>query len=88
MLTWESIFLILIVAKKQFFSIKILYYITDERYNIAMKENNIESFKELELKKKAKKNLDTENKYQTDPFKAKFRAFQKTKKEINVKDLF
>ncbi len=53
-----------------------------------MKENNIKSFNESELKKKAKKNLDMQNKYQTDPFKAKFRAFQKTKKEINIKDLF
>jgi hypothetical protein len=53
-----------------------------------MEENKVKSFRELELEKKAKKNFDIENKYQTDPFKAKFRTFQKTKKEINVKDLF
>ena len=47
------------------------------------------SFKrEIELEKKAKKNFDDINKYQSNPIKAKFKAFQKTKKEIDIKDLF
>ena len=78
----------MILAKKQFFSIKILYNIRDEGYNLVMKENKVKSFKECEIKKKAKKNFDIENKYQTNPFDAKFRAFIKTKKEIDIKDLF
>ena len=53
-----------------------------------MRENKIKSFKEYKLEKKAKKNLDTASKYQTNPIKAKFKAFQMTKKEINIKDLF
>ena len=53
-----------------------------------MRENKVKTFKEHELEKRAKKNFDAINKYQTDPFEAKFRAFQKTKKDIDIKDLF
>jgi hypothetical protein len=53
-----------------------------------MREDKIKSFKETELEKKANKNFDKMQKYQTDPICAKFLAFKKTKKEINVKDLF
>jgi len=53
-----------------------------------MEESKIKSIKENELKKKAKENFDIFNKNQTNPIKAKFKAFQKTKKEINIKDLF
>ena len=53
-----------------------------------MKESKVKFFKEKELEKKAKKNFDALNKHQTNPIKAKFKAFQKTKKEIDVKDLF
>ena len=53
-----------------------------------MRENKVKFIKEAELKKKAKKNFDDFNKYQTDPIRAKFKAFQKTKKEIDIKDLF
>ena len=78
----------MIVTKKQFFSIKILYIIRDKGYNFIMKEARIKSFKEKELEKKAKSNFDAANKHQTNPIKAKFKAFQKTKKEIDLKDLF
>ncbi len=78
----------MIVTKKQFFSIKILYYIRDKGYNFAMRENKVKSIKEAEIAKKAKKNFDAVSKYQTDPIRAKFKAFQKTKKEIDIKDLF
>ena len=53
-----------------------------------MRENKVKSIKEAELAKHARKNFDTMNKYQTDPIRAKFKAFQKTKKEIDLKDLF
>jgi len=78
----------MIVTKKQFFSIKILYNIRDKGYNFVMRENKVKYLKEAELQKKAKKNFDSLNKYQTDPIRAKFKAFQKTKKEIDIKDLF
>ena len=57
-------------------------------YNVAMKENKVKLIKEIELKKKAEKNFEDMNKYQTNPIKAKFKAFQKTKTEIEIKDLF
>ena len=53
-----------------------------------MREHKIKSFKEYKLEKSAKKNFDTALQYQTNPIKAKFKAFQKTKKEIDIKDLF
>ena len=53
-----------------------------------MEKNNIKSIEELEIEKKARKNLDEISKHQTNPIKAKFKAFQKTKKEIDIKDLF
>lgn len=53
-----------------------------------MEKNKIEILKEYKLQKKAKENFDTMNKHQTNPIKAKFKAFQKTKKEIDIKDLF
>ena len=53
-----------------------------------MKEDRIKSFKEKELEKSAKRNFDAINKHQTNPIKAKSKAFQKTKKEIDIKDLF
>ena len=53
-----------------------------------MSDRKIKSIRELELEKTAKKNFDEINKYHSNPIKAKFKAFQKTKKEINIKDLF
>ena len=53
-----------------------------------MEKNKTELIAQIKLKKKAEENLDTMNKYQTNPIKAKFKAFQKTKKEIDIKDLF
>jgi len=55
-----------------------------------MKDQKITHFKEKHLKQQAQKdfeNLSTE-KYTQNPIKAKFCAFQKTKKEIDIKDLF
>jgi len=53
-----------------------------------MKESKVKTLKEFELQKHAKKNFDCINKHQTNPIKAKFEAFKKTKKEIEIKDLF
>ncbi len=78
----------MIVTKKQFFSIKILYNKRDKGYNIAMKENKVKSLKEAKLQKIAQNNFEAMTKYGTNPIKAKFKAFQKTKKEIDIKDLF
>ena len=52
-----------------------------------MENNKTEFLKEYKLKKKAKENFDAISKHQTNPIKAKFKAFQKTKKEIDIKDL-
>ena len=76
----------MIVAKKQFFSIKILYIISGKGYNLLMKKDNIKTLRETELEKHAKENFDNLSKYQTNPIKAKFEAFKKTKKEIELKD--
>ena len=52
-------------------------------------ENKVRYLKEKEIEKKAQKNYDfLESKYSQNPIKAKFLAFQKTKKDINLKDLF
>ena len=52
-----------------------------------MEENKVKILKEHELKRKANENFDAANKYQTNPIQAKFKAFKKTKKEIDIKDL-
>ncbi len=57
------------------------------RYNWVMEENKVKILKEHELKRKANENFDAANKYQTNPIQAKFKAFKKTKKEIDIKDL-
>ena len=52
-------------------------------------EKKIASIKEKIISKKAKQNFDfVESKYAQNPIKSRFLAFQKTKKEIDVKDLF
>lgn len=53
-----------------------------------MKKNKVTFLKEAQVKKSAQKNAEfLENQYAQNPIKAKFLAFQKTKKEINPKDL-
>lgn len=53
-------------------------------------KDNIRNIKEKQLEKKAQKVYENfcENSSMDNPIKAKFLAFQKTKKEINLKDLF
>ena len=53
-----------------------------------MEENKVKSIKEQKLKHKANENLEKISRYQDNPIKAKFLAFQQTKKDINLKDLF
>ena len=54
-----------------------------------MEKDKVRYLKEKQLEKKAQKNYDfLESKYAENPIKAKFLAFQKTKKDINPKDLF
>ncbi len=50
-------------------------------------EKKIVYIKEKEISKKAQENFDAINAYVQNPIKAKFLAFQKTKKEA-LKDLF
>ncbi len=53
-----------------------------------MEKDKIRYLKEKEIEKKAQKNaLIFENIAVQNPIKAKFLAFQKTKKDINPKDL-
>ena len=53
-----------------------------------MEKDKVRYLKEKEIEKKAQKNYDfLENKYSQNPIKSKFLAFQKTKKDINIKDL-
>ena len=52
-----------------------------------MKEDKVKYLKEKELEKKAKMNFDREMKYQSNPISAKIKAFKKTKKEIQPKDI-
>lgn len=54
-----------------------------------MEKETIKLLKEKQLEKSAQKNADfLESKFAQNPIKAKFVAFQKTKKEITIKDLF
>lgn len=54
-----------------------------------MQKDKVTFLKEQELKKKADENaLFLENKFAQNPIKAKFLAFQKTKSQISIKDLF
>ncbi|MBQ8848124.1 MAG: hypothetical protein IJ003_04190 [Candidatus Gastranaerophilales bacterium] len=54
-----------------------------------MEKDKVRYLKEKQMEKKAQKNYDfLESKYAQNPIKAKFLAFQKTKKDINPKDLF
>ena len=54
-----------------------------------MEKDKITFLKEQEIKKKAKYNAEfLESKFAQNPIKAKFLAFQKTKSEISIKDLF
>ena len=59
-------------------------------YNLIMEKEKLTFLKEKELQKKAKENYKRflENTNAQFPIKAKFFAFQKTKKEIDLKDLF
>ena len=53
-----------------------------------MEKDKVRYLKEKEIEKKAQKNYDfLENKYSQNPIKSKFLAFQKTKKDISIKDL-
>ena len=53
-------------------------------------KDNVRNIKEKQMEKKAQKayNKFCENSSMDNPIKAKFLAFQKTKKDINIKDLF
>lgn len=54
-----------------------------------MQKEKVTFLKEQELKKKANENAQfLESKFAQNPIKAKFLAFQKTKSEISIKDLF
>ena len=54
-----------------------------------MKKETFKLLKEKQLENIAQKNAEfLENKFAQNPIKAKFVAFQKTKKEITIKDLF
>ena len=55
-----------------------------------MKQEKIKNIKEKQLQKKAEANYRDiiQEGYVQNPIKAKFLAFQKTKKDINLKDLF
>ena len=54
-----------------------------------MEKDKITYLKEQSLKKKADENAKfLENKFVQNPIKAKFLAFQKTKADISIKDLF
>lgn len=52
-----------------------------------MEQSKIKFLKEKQMEKKAQENFEELNFYAENPIKAKFLAFQKTKKEINPKDL-
>ena len=53
-------------------------------------KDNIRYIKEKQLQKTAQKNYDNfcKNSSVENPIKEKFLAFQKTKKDINLRDLF
>ena len=54
-----------------------------------MEKSKVTFLKEQQIKKKADENARfLENKFAQNPIQAKFLAFQKTKKEITIKDLF
>ena len=54
-----------------------------------MKNEKIIQLKEVQIKKKAEENAEfLEGKFAQNPIKAKFIAFQETKKNITIKDLF
>lgn len=55
-----------------------------------MKDKKVTFLKEKELQKKANENYERflKNSNAQNPIKAKFLAFQKTKKETDAKDLF
>lgn len=57
---------------------------------ITMREKKVTFLKEKELQKKAIENYNRflENSNAQNPIKAKFLAFQKTKKELDSKDFF
>jgi len=53
-------------------------------------EKKLTNIKAKQLEKKALRNFEqfSQNPYVQNPLEAKFLAFQKTKKEIEIKDLF
>ena len=55
-----------------------------------MEHEKITYLKEKQIKQKAKEDFEkfSNNENMQNPINAKFRAFQKTKKEIDFKDLF
>ena len=52
-----------------------------------MKENKVKNLKEKALEHFAKENFDKAMKYKSNPIAAKIKAFKKTKKEIQPKDI-